>query len=148
MLDIRKRNEEFRSLFGLPQHEELITKHEASISYKSTWVLGKIYLSKNFTCFHSLLQDDREELMKKPKSERLVGIRDGGVIADNSIKGRKGSAFKPFLKVTIPVTEVVELGFNNDGRCGFLISMNTKRNQVLIIVLFFCLKPNCADKVY
>ena len=119
VLETKKRNEHFRFLFQLPADESLLHKFDASLSFRKVFVLGRIYLSAHYACFHSLLPADKAELRLaggltgsgsvalgvggvgadvstalngSGGGSRARGLRDGGVLADSVLRGRRGSS--------------------------------------------------------
>ncbi len=173
VLETKKRNEHFRFLFQLPADESLLHKFDASLSFRKVFVLGRVYLSAHYACFHSLLPADKAELRLaggltgsgsvalgvggvgadvstalngSGGGIRARGLRDGGVLADSVLRGRRGSSSfggggsgssgagaggaAPFLKVVVPFVEIAQIGLEDDGPGSYLIALNTKRNQV------------------
>lgn len=117
ILDAKKRNERFRYLFKLPTEETLTVKFDASLSYKTVFVQGKIYLSPNYVCFHSLLPEDKGGLRQGGNGQitagagasgsspnggsssssmsnfpiGVKGLRDGGMLAESVLRGRRAN---------------------------------------------------------
>lgn len=170
ILDTKKRNERFRALFQLPTEESLERKFDASLSFRKVFVQGKVYLSPNYACFHSLLPEDKDELRQQTNVQAtnaggnqagvslvgsgtapltssgtfgVKGIRDGGVLADNVLRGRRSSttgfinssSSSPFLKMVVPFVEITQMGLEDDGPGSYLVAVNTKRNQVRSYIL-------------
>jgi hypothetical protein len=192
VLEAKKRNDHFRFLFQLPSDEALLHKFEASLSFRKVFVIGRIYISAHYACFHSLLPEDKAEQRLANANanhasssltgsgstpltgatdaaaagggsgsgggggggSRVRGLRDGGVLADSVMRGRRASssfmsgvaassgasalvaggssglASAPFLKLVVPFSEIAQIGLEDDGPGSFLIALNTKRNQV------------------
>jgi len=156
LLETKKQNEQFRNLFRLPPEEGLESKFLASLCFTKVFVLGKIYLSTNYACFHSLMPEEKEEMKlhnnggnivsgSSVETSRIKGVRDSGVLADSVLRGRRGSFYSnsgppAFLNLVIPFVEIVEIGLEDDGP-GYLMAVNTTWNKVLFILFTRALTP-------
>ncbi|KAL6079447.1 GTPase activating protein (GAP) [Balamuthia mandrillaris] len=152
ILDLRKRNEHFQTLFHLPAEEVLELKLDCSLRVKNIFVAGKLYVSPDFVCFHSLLPEDENEERNKRRSLVLsrnsagIGVVDitqvlGGVVMEGISQSqglmRRRINGEELTQVVIPFTEISDIVLQDIGSIGstyrpHLVNINTRRNKFLL----------------
>ncbi|KAL6062411.1 GTPase activating protein (GAP) [Balamuthia mandrillaris] len=152
ILDLRKRNEHYQTLFHLPAEEVLELKMDCSLRVKNIFVAGKLYVSPDFVCFHSLLPEDENEDRNKRRSLVLsrnsagIGVVDitqvlGGVVMEGISQSqglmRRRITGEELTQVVIPFTEISDIVLQDIGSIGstyrpHLVNINTRRNKFLL----------------